>query len=61
VLSCTVKKLKTKKRRGGGGGDEIIAAFIPYIPRNGTKRVDTTILYSHGNAVDLGQLMPFYK
>ena len=37
-------------------GSDIVAAYIP------TRRhSDPTLLYSHGNAVDLGQMLPFYK
>ncbi|KAK9817194.1 hypothetical protein WJX72_010875 [[Myrmecia] bisecta] len=56
VLGCEVVQLPTKKCKAGGGGETIVAAYVPY------KR-DTVpvILFSHGNAVDLGQMLPFYK
>jgi len=50
VLGCDVFTLHTKH------GSDIVAAYIP------TRRhSDPTLLYSHGNAVDLGQMLPFYK
>ena len=50
VLGCDVFTLRTKH------GSDIVAAYIP------TRRhSDPTLLYSHGNAVDLGQMLPFYK
>jgi len=49
-LGCDVFTLHTKH------GSDIVAAYIP------TRRhSDPTLLYSHGNAVDLGQMLPFYK
>ena len=55
VLNCEVVRLHTKPIRGGGGNTQIIAAWIPY------KTVVPTMLFSHGNAVDLGQMLPFYR
>mmetsp|Transcript_12822 Transcript_12822/g.27721 ORF Transcript_12822/g.27721 Transcript_12822/m.27721 type:complete len:329 (-) Transcript_12822:518-1504(-) len=56
VLQCTVKKLTTKPtKKGEGGGSEIITAFVPH------RSATITILYSHGNAVDLGQMLPVYR
>ena len=55
VLNCQVLKLDTKPVRGGGGNTQIIAVWIPY------KTVTPTMLFSHGNAVDLGQMLPFYR
>jgi hypothetical protein len=51
-----VLKLTTKPHKGVGRSEEIVAAFIPY-----KKGWGPTILHSHGNAVDLGQMLPFYK
>ncbi len=51
---CTCRVLKTKRRRGGGGGEDIVSLFVPY---PGAKK---TILYSHGNAVDLGIMHHFH-
>jgi hypothetical protein len=39
----------------GGGGKRIVLAWIPY---NGAKRPQT-IIYSHPNALDLGQCIPY--
>ncbi|KAL3163120.1 hypothetical protein ABBQ32_009534 [Trebouxia sp. C0010 RCD-2024] len=55
VLNCEVVRLHTKPIRGGGGNTQIIAAWISY------KTVVPTMLFSHGNAVDLGQMLPFYR
>lgn len=50
VLGCDVFTLRTKH------GSDIVAAYVP------TRRhSDPTLLFSHGNAVDLGQMLPFYK
>lgn len=62
VLGCTVEQIKTPRRKGGGGDTVIVFARIPYRPPGGVhKGKILTVLYSHGNAVDLGQMMPFYK
>lgn len=50
VLDCQVLRLGTRR------GTSIIAAYIPY--RKNTK---LTILFSHGNAVDLALMLPFYR
>lgn len=55
VLNCEVVKLPTKAHDGAGGNTTIIAAYVPY------KRVAPVLLFSHGNAVDLGQMLPFYR
>ena len=55
MLNCEVVRLDTKPIRGGGGNTQIIAAWVPY------KTVVPTMLFSHGNAVDLGQMLPFYR
>ncbi|EIE24656.1 alpha/beta-hydrolase [Coccomyxa subellipsoidea C-169] len=50
VLDCQVVRLDTKR------GTNIVAAYIPF--RRDTK---PTILFSHGNAVDLALMLPFYR
>ena len=47
--------------RSGKGkkGEEIVAAYIPY--NSAGRETPRTILFSHGNAVDLGQMLPFYR
>ncbi len=55
VLNCEVLYLDTKPHRGGGGNTKIVVAWVPY------KTVAPTMLFSHGNAVDLGQMLPFYR
>ena len=49
--------LHTTPLKGGGGGQQIFAAWIPY--RQQKRRA--TILYSHANAIDIGQALPFFK
>lgn len=55
MLNCEVVRLDTKPIRGGGGNTQIVAAWVSY------KTVVPTMLFSHGNAVDLGQMLPFYR
>ncbi len=55
VLNCEVLHIKTKPHRGGGGNTTIVVAWVPY------HSVVPTMLFSHGNAVDLGQMLPFYR
>lgn len=60
VLQCFVKKIPTSptKKGGHGGGTTIVTAFVPH---RWTSAGKMTILYSHGNAVDLGQMLPVYR
>ena len=61
VLQCVVKRIPTKETKGGQGGvSEVVAAYIPYKWKS-SNPAKITILYSHGNAVDLGQMLPVYK
>ena len=46
-------------QRGKQDASQIVAAYVPYKRRG--QPVRPTMLFSHGNAVDLGQMMPFYK
>ena len=55
MLAAEVVKLQTKPYKGLGGGSEIVAAFLAY------KKARPTLLFSHGNAVDLGIMLPFLK
>ena len=55
MLNCEVVRLNTKPICGCGGNTQIVAAWVPY------KTVVPTMLFSHGNAVDLGQMLPFYR
>eukprot|EP00882_Tetradesmus_deserticola_P011071 GHRQ01011706.1.p1 GENE.GHRQ01011706.1~~GHRQ01011706.1.p1 ORF type:complete len:144 (+),score=57.74 GHRQ01011706.1:347-778(+) len=41
-------------------GNRIISAFVPFFDGRGSM-ARLTLLYSHGNAVDLGQMLPVYK
>lgn len=61
VLKCKVSKIKTKPNKQGGGGFEIVAAYYPCRHKIEGERGKLTILYSHGNAVDLGQMLPIYR
>lgn len=54
VLGCEVVKLDTRL------GETIVGAYFPRRSRARTYRVPT-ILYSHGNAVDLGVLLGFFR
>ena len=49
VLNCQVVHVQTSR------GTSIVAAYVPI--RKDSQR---TILFSHGNAVDLGLMLPFY-
>lgn len=55
IPGAKVHRLPTGK--GGVGGDVIVAAYIPS-PGPPTR---FTVLHSHGNAVDLGQMLPVYS
>lgn len=68
MLSCKVKVVDTKPPTPGctgasrlGGGTKIVTAFFPYMHRSTGQRAKLTILYSHGNAVDLGHMLPVYR
>lgn len=62
MLSCSVEHIQTQKRKGGGGGTEIVFVRVPYNPPGHHSKGRTlTVLYSHANAVDLGQMLPFFK
>lgn len=54
MTSARVKWVKTSQ------GNEIITAYVPYQDGRGNT-AKLTLLYSHGNAVDLGQMLPVYK
>ncbi|KAF8064605.1 abhd17c [Scenedesmus sp. PABB004] len=41
-------------------GSRIVSAFVPHLDGRG-GRARTTLLYSHGNAVDLGQMLPVFR
>lgn len=60
VLQCSVKIVKTVPVKGLGGGQQIVTAFCPFKQAGGSL-AKITILYSHGNAVDLGQMLPVYR
>eukprot|EP00877_Chromochloris_zofingiensis_P011070 jgi/Chrzof1/6216/Cz17g16030.t1 len=61
VLSAKVHYTTTPKLKGYScGGESIVTAFVPYKDARG-RQVRPTLLYSHGNAVDLGQMLPVYR
>mmetsp|Transcript_14510 Transcript_14510/g.40862 ORF Transcript_14510/g.40862 Transcript_14510/m.40862 type:complete len:279 (-) Transcript_14510:34-870(-) len=55
VHGCDAFKLQTEKRKAGGGGEEIVCVMVS------NRSAKKTLLYSHGNAVDLGQMQPFFR
>ncbi len=59
MLSCTVVKLRREEGRRGAAQQEIVAAHVAYSPQG--RRTNHTLVFSHGNAVDLGQMLPFYR
>lgn len=60
-----VMKVKTAPTRRGRLGREetLVAALVPYQGRSagGDDGTGATLLCSHGNAVDLGQMLPLWK
>ncbi len=52
-------RIPTGSRRKGVPAEFIVGAFIPYTSAG--RESKRTILFSHGNAVDLGQMLPFYR
>lgn len=58
VLSCSVHRLHTAGA-GKDSGNDVIAVHVPYTSAG--RETPRTILFSHGNAVDLGQMLPFYR
>lgn len=57
-MDCDVFWVEYQNRHHSGN---VIAARIPYRQPGGMQRRTLTVIYSHGNAVDLGQSMPFLK
>ena len=55
-----VEWVEVPRRREGGGGGRIVTAHLPFRDSGG-RPARATVLYSHGNAVDLGQVMPLYR
>lgn len=58
VLQCKVRMVE-RKAVGNAESDQIVAAFVNYNSQGRTT--SRTLLFSHGNAVDLGQMLPFYR
>eukprot|EP00210_Caulerpa_lentillifera_P007568 g7228.t1 len=62
VVDCDVFWVDYKqKNKQIATENRVIAARVPYRHPGALRRRTLTILYSHGNAVDLGQSMPFLK
>lgn len=61
MTDCDVFYVDTEPTKHGGGNTKVICARVPYRPPGGINRRIFTLLYSHGNAVDLGQTLPFLK
>lgn len=61
VLRCKVVRLHTKPNKQGGGNTNIVCAYYPCRDKLSGSRAKLTVLYSHGNAVDLGQMLPIYR
>lgn len=59
MLSCTVMKLRRVEGKRDAAQQEIVAAHVAYSPQG--RRTIHTLVFSHGNAVDLGQMLPFYR
>eukprot|EP00879_Flechtneria_rotunda_P013371 GHRR01013961.1.p1 GENE.GHRR01013961.1~~GHRR01013961.1.p1 ORF type:complete len:221 (+),score=47.03 GHRR01013961.1:532-1194(+) len=55
ISQARVRWLETRQ------GHRIISAFLPYMDGRGGSQASTTLLYSHGNAVDLGQMLPVFR
>ncbi|GBF97745.1 hypothetical protein Rsub_10909 [Raphidocelis subcapitata] len=60
VPSARVEWVDVPRRREGGGGTRVLTSFLPYRDARG-RPARATLLHSHGNAVDLGQMMPIYR
>lgn len=58
--SARVRMVRTPLLPDGGGGQEIVTAFLAYKDAR-ARGTSTTLLCSHGNAVDLGQMLPLYR
>ena len=57
MLGCKVLRLK-RAEEIGVGAQEIVAVYVQHLPQACSQR---TLVFSHGNAVDLGQMLPFYR
>mmetsp|Transcript_46875 Transcript_46875/g.119584 ORF Transcript_46875/g.119584 Transcript_46875/m.119584 type:complete len:286 (+) Transcript_46875:487-1344(+) len=55
IPDVEVFRLPTKRRKEGGGGETVLCCYMRH------RAAKLTLLYSHGNAVDLGQMQPFYR
>lgn len=63
VPQAVVKRIETQPTADNEGGrQKIVTAWLPYSRGADVKKGKTmTILFSHGNAVDLGLLLPFLR
>lgn len=58
VLEARVVQLQVP-RCGAGGNTSAWTAWVPY--KQAGHAVKRSILFSHGNAVDLGHMLPIYR
>ncbi len=70
VLSCKVRVIPVPPLKRGGGGTQIVTAFFRHSDASARAGAGAggqappqrlTVLYSHGNAVDLGHMLPVYR
>lgn len=58
IPKCKVLKVKTQPTEAGGGNQTIVTCYLAAKPEPGEDPAQRlTLLYSHGNAVDLGQML----
>jgi hypothetical protein len=58
VPSARVEWIDVPRRKEGGGGTRLLTAFVAQRDAKGRAPARATLLFSHGNAVDLGQMLP---
>ena len=65
VPQAIVRRIETEPTaKGEGGPQTIVTAWLPYSKGpdiKGSQQKTMTLLFSHGNAVDLAPLLPFLK
>jgi len=65
VPQAIVRRIETQPTaRGEGGHQSIVTAWLPYSKGpdiKGSQHNPMTLLFSHGNAVDLAPLLPFLR
>lgn len=63
VPQAIVRRIETLQLSGGSGGKQtIVTSWLPYSKGPDVKGSKTmTLLFSHGNAVDVGLMLPFLR